>query len=103
MLKLDNKQTISQPLSIFQRLMSTDAAFLRILSEAENIPDLADELALVNTWLWPDDLFKSHWNTILNHSSVTDPSSIEVNKWATYLTDAGYSNVLSFTSTGRLN
>jgi hypothetical protein len=102
MLEANSTQTISEPLAQFAVLISTDTAFLRTLSEAAAVPALADELALVKTWVWPSAGFKAKWNTILDHASVTDPNSGEVAAWAGYLTTVGYVGI-SFTATGRIS
>jgi hypothetical protein len=95
-------QSISEPLVQFQVLMGKDAAFIRTITEAEAVPALADEVALVKTWVWPSAGFKTDWNAILDHASVADPSNAEVTIWAGYLTTVGYAGI-SFTVTGRIS
>ena len=97
-----SNQTISDPLIQYQVRMSSDAAFIRTLTEASAVPALINSLALVKTWLWTSLEFKASWNAILDHALVTDPSSGEVAIWGGYLTTVGYTGI-SFTVTGRIS
>jgi len=61
---------------------------------------LRDEAALLKTWTWPTDEYKTAWNTVIQHASITDPSGGEISTWIGLLTQSGYTGISFNVSTG---
>jgi hypothetical protein len=77
----------------FITLMRSDLAYRRLAAEAQGIPSLADELALIRTQVWSSVEVRTAWNAALGTEGITAPSTGEIALWNGYLTATGFDGI----------
>jgi hypothetical protein len=97
-----SSQQVDQALSRFIQFMRSDTRYSTMLTEALAVSGLRDEAYTVRLGLWSSAEFKSAWNALIAHASITDPTSGEVAIWTGYLSQAGYMGI-SFTVSGGID
>jgi hypothetical protein len=97
-----SSQQVDQALSRFIQFMRADSRYSTMIAEALAVSGLRDEAYTVRLGLWSSAEFKSAWNALIAHASITDPTSGEVAIWTGYLSQAGYMGI-SFTVSGGID